>query len=114
VQAAGVPENSPFYDHAKNILTPAPVDQDTKADAYDHFYAAKSPAELSTRLQGLDLPDDVHQQLLDAKQSVMPVATAQDRVVEAITRMANLPPATLELAEQHSNVLKALLAGSDL
>ena len=103
-----------LIDHAKNILTPAPLDQDTKANAWEHYHLAKTPAELSTRLQGLNLPTDVQTQLLDAKQSVTPEPTAADKVTEVIQRMARIPQAALDLAEKHPTVLKSLLAGSEL
>jgi hypothetical protein len=108
-----VPESSAFYDHAKAILTPAPIMQDQRADAWDHYHLAKTPRELSTRLQGLGLPPDVQQQLLDAKQSSRPEPTPLDRAVEAVKRLASIPQATLDVAERSPNVLKALLAGSD-
>ena len=105
-----VPTDSPFYDPAKQILTTAPLDDATRADVWDHFYAAKTPQELSTRLQSLSLPADISQQLWDAKKHTMPVPSATDKLVEAIKRMAAMDPRTLDLAESHSNVLKSFLA----
>lgn len=112
-QPAGVPTDSPFYDHAKNILTPAPITQDQKADAYDHYHLAKTPAELSTRLQGLNLPADLHGALVNAKTSSMPVKSHADKVMDGINRMTAINPRDLEIAESHPKLLAAFLAGNE-
>jgi hypothetical protein len=101
-----------LIDHAKRILMPSLLDQDTKATAWDHYFAAKTPTELSARLQTLNLPTDVHQQLVDAKQATMPVLTPVDKAVEAVKKLASMDPRTLDLAENHNHVFQAFLAGS--
>jgi hypothetical protein len=109
---SSVPESSPFFDKAKKILDLASVDMDTKANAWTHYHTAKTPQELATRLTGLNLPADLHSQLVDAKQSSMPKPTHADKIVEAITRMASIPRATLDLVEKSPNLLRAFLSAS--
>lgn len=108
---SSLPVDSPFYPHAERILTPAPITQDQKADAFDHFYAAKTPQELSTRLQALGLPAEVHSALVDAKTASMPVKSHMDKIVEAVNKLAAMNPQLREIGESHPALLKAFLAG---
>lgn len=96
-------------DHAENILTPAPLDDSVKADAWDHYHLAKSPKELSGRLASLNLPADVTQQLLDAKRLTTPSPTAADKVADAIQMMGRMEPRTLDWAEANIEQFMAML-----
>ena len=96
-------------DPAENILAPAPLDDSTKADVWDHWHAAKTLKELSTRLRGLNLPVDVQQQLLDAKQLITPSPTPTDKVADAIQAIGRMEPRTLDWAEQNVDKFMAML-----
>jgi hypothetical protein len=97
-----------LHDHAKDILTPAPITQDQKAGAWDHFHTTKSSAELTGRLHSLPLPEDLKQQLVNAKKYNDPVPTHVDKIITAIHRMAAMDPRLLDLAEKNKTVFKYL------
>lgn len=104
---------SPFMDHAAPILAgdPALSDQN-RADLWDAFHQSKDPQELVQRLAPLVVPDDTKHRLFQAKQASMPVAPPVDKVTAAIQKMTTIDPQTLELAEAHPNVLKAITSAA--
>ncbi len=98
---------NPFMDHAAPILAGEPtINDQQRADLHDAFYS-KSPDELTQHLSTLAVPDDLKRKLFDAKQASMPVAPPVDKVTEAVQKMANLDPKTMDLVEAHPNLLKA-------
>lgn len=98
-----------LIDRAKEILTSANIPAEQKANAWDAYHDAPNSKHLVARLQYLDLPEEIKQQLYDAKRANEPEPTALDRKVEAIKRMATIPKHVLEDAEKHPVLLKALL-----
>ncbi|HXA78723.1 MAG TPA: hypothetical protein VNV41_16430 [Candidatus Acidoferrales bacterium] len=98
-----------LVNHPKLILLNAPLDDGARADLYDHFYDAKSSAELAQRLNGVNAPDEVKQQLFDAKKLSDAVVSPVDAVTAAISKITTIDPQVLELAESHPAVTKALL-----
>jgi hypothetical protein len=98
-----------LHDHAKDILSNAPLDDSTKADLWDHWHDARDTHELSTRLADMDIPSDVAESLIAAKKLSEPSLTALDRATAAIHRMTQIDPQTLELAEKYPNVFRHLI-----
>jgi hypothetical protein len=111
---SSVPADSPVIDHAKRILTAASsMNDDQRADSWDHYHSAQDSKDLTTRLNTVNAPDDVKASLVSAKKLSDPKLTAVDKVVDAIHRLAAMDPRTREIAESHPAVLKALLSGSE-
>src|ERR1035438_10283470 len=107
LQSAALQIDQRLVDHAKNILGPAPIDDSTKADLWDHFHDSKSSADLAGRLASLPVPNELKHQLFTAKKLNDPVPTHTDNVITAITRMNQMPKAMLDLVERFPNVLRA-------
>lgn len=103
---------SPFVDHAAPILAGDPVLSDeNRADLWDIFHQSKNPAELAAQLAPLAIPDDTKHRLYEAKISSVPsVVEPLDKASAIITHIAQLPPAALDIAETHPNVLKTVAA----
>ena len=96
-----------FHDHAKDVLAAdSTLSDEQKADLWETWHDAKTPQELSERLNGVPVPADVAQALLVAKQRTMP---EEPHAMRAIRHMATLDPAQLDLAENHPGVLQTLL-----
>ena len=105
----GSPIQTPFTDLATPILRADPVLSDeNRADLFDIFHDSKNPEELAQKLQPLLVPDDTKRKLLAAKQTATPVLDPLDKTTAAIKRVSELDATTLDLAEAHPNVLKAL------
>jgi hypothetical protein len=103
-----------FVDNAYPILRDDPrLPSDTRADIWDLFHIhSKDAAELAQHLQTIPgLPDDTRAQLIAAK-TANPTSMEYDnvdRVVQAVERMAKIPPKSLDLAEQHKNIFQIIL-----
>jgi hypothetical protein len=120
-QAAPVQERElePYMDHAEPVLRKHGVDDDLAAEVWGIFHGSKTSAELSTKLQPLDIPNEVKHDLVLAKQKNDPAPGWESRlekVVDAIKRITkmNLTPArdgksVLKLRESHPNVMRALV-----
>ncbi len=109
---------SPFTDLAVPILAGDPVLSDEqRADLHDVFHGSKSPSELVQKLMPLAIPDDTKHRLFEAKQQQMvampSVGGPVDKTVAAIQKMKELDPQTLELAEAHPSVLRALTSAAN-
>src|ERR1035441_10346449 len=107
LQSAALQIDQRLVDHAKNILQAAPLDDETKATLYDHFYDAKSSTELAGKLNGILVSDALKHQLFTAKKLNDPEPTHTDNMIAAITRMNQMPKATLDFVERFPNVLRA-------
>ena len=107
LQSAALQIDQRLVDHAKNILQAAPLDDETKATLYDHFYDAKSSTELAGKLNGIPVSEELKHQLFTAKKLNDPEPTHFDKVTAAITRMNQMPKATLDFVERFPNVLRA-------
>lgn len=93
-------------DLAAPILQGDPaLDDSARAELWNAFHD-KNPDELAQHLQPLAIPDDTKRKLLAAKQQ----SFAADPVTAAITKMAAMDPADLDLAENHPAVLKTMTA----
>lgn len=104
----------PRQDQAFEILNPADLDNEIKAQAWDHFHHSKTAEELQQRLSQVDLPVHVEQQLINAKQSsevvaAKPMPTSVDRTMKALTRLTAIPKNVLDLAEKHPHVAAHLV-----
>ena len=103
---------SPFVDQAEPILRGDPaLDDATRASLWDAFHS-KNADELVQHLQPLPIPDDTKHKLWTAKLASTPVAPPLDKVTAAISRIKQIDPDTLEVAEAHPNVLKALTSAA--
>lgn len=98
-----------LHDHAKDILSNAPLDDSTKATLWDHWHDAHDVHELSTRLADMDIPSDVAESLIAAKKLSEPEPTPIDNATAAINRLTQIDPKILDLAEAHPNVLRHLV-----
>jgi hypothetical protein len=104
---------TPFLDHAAPILAGSPdLNDDQRADLHDIFYDSKDHNELARHLQASVAPDSVKQQLFDAKKKSMPAVEPLDKATAAITRIGQIDPKILELAEKYPNVAKILAAAA--
>ena len=102
-------QTTPFLDAAKPILAGDPALSDEhRADLWDTFHNSKNPDDLIAKLQPLAVPDDTKHRLVLAKRKSMPAVPPIDKATEAIKRVAQIDPQTLEVAETHPNVLKTL------
>lgn len=106
--------NPLVVDHATPILNDEPALSDEHKEAlWDAFHASKSPNELAKILQPLAIPNDTKQKLFDAKRaSIPPAVEPLDKTTAAIKQMGEIDKDTLDLAETHPNVLKALSAAA--
>lgn len=59
-------------DAAQTILGPVQADDTIKAQAWEHFYKSANQDELTTRIRGLNLPDQTKAQLWEAKGKLGP------------------------------------------
>jgi hypothetical protein len=99
--------SSPFQDHASPILQGDPsLSDQQRSDLWDAFHS-KNSDELVQHLAPLVIPDETKHKLFVAKQAAAPVAPPVDKVTEAVQKMANLDPKTMDLVEAHPNLLKA-------
>lgn len=104
---------SPFLEPAEPILRGDPaITDEQRADLFDAFHS-KNADELVQHLQPLMIPDDTKKRLLDAKKlSIPPAVEPMDKVAAVMTRMTQLDPQALELAESHPNVFKTMTAAA--
>src|SRR6202789_3588023 len=104
--------DTPFMDHAAPILAGSPdLDDQKRADLWDIFHNSKSSDALAQHLQSVEAPDEVKQQLFEAKKSTTPAAKPVDKATAALARMSAIDPKLLDLAESHPKVT-ALLVGA--
>lgn len=100
----------PFLDHARPILDgDSALSDEHRADLWDIFHSSKSADELAHHLQPLSVSDDTKQALHEAKQKSTPEPAPADHIVDALTRLSNMDPKIVELAESHPNILKAIV-----
>ena len=103
---------SPFMDHAAPILAGEPtIDDNQRADLHDAFYS-KNADELAEHLKPMAVPDDFKHKLWTAKQQSAPAVPTVDKVTDAMTKLAQIDPKVLEVAEAHPNVLKAMTSAA--
>ena len=69
-QAAPAPQ--PQADPAQQILSGLPIDNETKAHAWDAFHSATDENDLTQRLQQINIPNDAKAHLWDAKKMSRP------------------------------------------
>lgn len=99
-----------LVDHAKLILQArGAMDDSQRADLWDAFHDAGSSQELAQKLNGVEVPDDVKHDLIRAKQLSDPTPDATDRVISAISQLAKIDPAILDIAEKHPTTMKAMV-----
>jgi hypothetical protein len=98
-----------LHDHAKDILSNAPLDDSTKATLWDHWHDARDVHELSTRLADMDIPSDVAESLIAAKKISEPEPAPTDKAVAVINHLSKLDKNVLDLAEAHPNVLRHIV-----
>jgi hypothetical protein len=102
-------------DHASPILSAEPtINDQQRADLWDVFNQSKDAGELAQKLAPVLVPDDLKHKLWTAKNAAAPVAPPLDKVTAAIQKIKTLDPDTLEVAEAHPNVLKALTAAATM
>jgi len=99
-----------LHDHAKEILSNAPLDDSTKATLWDHWHDARDVHELSTRLAAMDIPSDVAESLIAAKKLSEPEPTPTEKLTAAINHLAKVDKNVLDIAEAHPRVLQTLVA----
>ena len=100
-----------LQDPAEPILSGDPaLDQDTRGNLWDAFHNSKDPNELSRVLEPYAIPDDTKRRLLAAKQQATPLS-ASNPAATAIDALSSIPQNSLDAAESHPNVLKALIEG---
>lgn len=105
---------TPFLDHAQTILAGEPsITTEQKADLWDVFHNTKDPNELAQQLAPLAVPDDLKQQLFEAKHRAVPKVEPLDRAVTALKVLTQIPQAVKEEAEKYPNTVKALLSAAD-
>jgi len=103
------PGNPIAQDPAEPILRGEPqIDDESKASLWDAFHS-KNADELTQHLAPLAIPDDTKKRLIYAKQQMTPPPPPANPVQSAVSTMAAMPPEQLDLAEQHPNLLKALV-----
>jgi hypothetical protein len=92
-----------LHDHARTILTAAPIaDEYIKADAWNAYHGTRSAHELATKLQNIPLPGNIAADLIAAKRSAK-FSDAADRIFETLSR---IPKSILDIAEQHPQTLR--------
>lgn len=102
--------DSQFTDQAKPILAGSPdLTDDKRAALWDIFHNTKDSAALAQHLQSADAPDDVKQQLFDAKKKMEPTAAPLDKATEALTKIANMNPVLLDQIEAHPKTASLLV-----
>jgi hypothetical protein len=98
-----------LVERAEPILRAAEgIDDSQRADLFDHYYDAKSSAELASRLNGIPVSEDLKQELIAAKRLSEPEPTVMDKTVSAINRLASIPQSVLDIAEKHPVVFKTM------
>jgi len=101
-------------DLAAPILAGDPALSDEhRADLWDAFHGSKHPDELAQQLQPLAASDETKQQLVAAKKQSMPAIAPVDKISAVMTKMTQMDPQTLALAEAHPNVFKILAAAAN-
>jgi hypothetical protein len=96
------PDHDLLHDHAKDVLSNAPISQDQKADLYDHYHDSKNARDLAGRLQPLAIPEHVALALLEAKKKSVSQSPA-DKILETLN---SLPKHTLDAVEAYPKVLE--------
>src|SRR5712691_2914748 len=102
-----------LHDSAKDILANAPMDDEPKALAWDHFYNSSTPDDLARNLLSVTgMPADVAEQLIEAKRvsTQTPVSASITPVLAALDHISQMDRRTLEVAEQHPTLLNHLIA----
>jgi hypothetical protein len=102
--------DSRLHDHAKDMLSNAPLTDDEKASAWDHFHDARDSTDLTGRLANVSMPEEIRASLIAAKQLSEPEPTPMDRVTAAINHLSKLDKNVLDIAENHPRVLQTLAA----
>ena len=97
-----------FHDHARDILSATPIDDESKVALWDHYHGAQTSAELAARLQGVPVDDFLKQLLIAAKKLSDPELTPTEKVTDVIGRISKMDKRTLQIAESHPNILRAL------
>lgn len=106
-----MPTDFDSKDPAAPILAGDPaLDDDTRASLWDSFHQSKDPQELTRVLEPYAVPDDTKKRLLAAKQQATPLSTSNPAAT-AIDALSSIPQQSLDVAESHPNVLKALIEG---
>jgi hypothetical protein len=104
---------SPFIDHAAPILAGDPTLSDQqRGDLWDAFHT-KNPDELVQHLQAQAIPDETKQALHVAKQASIPAVDPADKIAAVMTKMTQMDPTALALAEAHPTVFKTLAAAAN-
>lgn len=99
-----------FIDHAQPILSATnEINKPTKANLYDVFHTSKDPQELAQHLGPLPISNGLKTQLFEAKQKTVPPPEPLDKATRALSRIAQLDPKILDLAEAHPKVTTALI-----
>jgi hypothetical protein len=100
-----------LVDHAKNILKGAGIPDEHKASLWDAYHDSADATLLARKLETIALPGDLRERLIEAKR----IATTPDefRSVEAaLSKLKEIPAATLDLCEKHPTVLNALTSAA--
>ena len=100
------PIHPSLIERAEPILRAAEgLDDLQRANLFDIYHDAKSSTELTGKLNGLSVSDELKAALIAAKKVSDPEPDAMDKVFDTMSRM---DPKTLELAEGHPEVLRVL------
>lgn len=101
---------SPYADHAEKILAADPtLDDATRSTLWDSYHSTVDPNELASQMRDVIAPEDTKNKLILAKQTTSPVPTRVEKLTSALTTMSRVDPKTLQIAQQHPNVAKALI-----
>lgn len=96
-----------FHDHARDILSATPIDDETKASLWDEYHSARHSADLAARLQAVPIDDVLKQRLIAARKLSDPELKPTEKVADVISRIAQMDRRTLQIAETHPNVMRA-------
>lgn len=100
--------SNPFEDVASKILRPVRVLDSVKADAWDAYANASDHNELAEKIAPLALPSETKAALFAAKKSEFENQSPLEKTIHAIKQLGALPPETLDTAEQHPKLLRAV------
>ncbi len=101
--------NSRLVERAEPILRAAEgMDDSERARLFDLYHDAKDVKALSAKLATENLPPSLIDSLLSAKKLSESEPSHLDRITEAVNRLSTIDPTTLEIAEKHPHILKAL------
>ena len=102
--------SNPFAPSASEaILRGEPaINDDQRADIFDHFEQSASADELAQRIAPLSVPIQLKQKLYDAKANYLKPTEPVDKVVAALNRLKDVDHSALDRAENSPAALKIL------